>query len=181
MVAPADRPPLVAPLDEPVGFEDAADRPDLARRLHRVLAFDFAHLPEIADLWVESWARTLPAIDFEARRVWFCTHVDEALRKGAKIRVALVETGDVVGFVLIDPATGYLDQIAVHPDLWGEGIAEALLDAARALSPARIRLDVNTDNPRAVAFYLREGFREIGRGVNPRSGLATIALEWRPG
>ena len=139
-----------------------------------------AHLPEVADLWVESWRRTLPSIDFDARRVWLVDHLDEAAAAGAVVRLAMVATGEVAGFVLIDPATGYLDQIAVHPALWGAGIAEALLREARRLSPEKIVLDVNADNPRAVAFYLRQGFREIGRGANPRSGLATLKLEWRP-
>ncbi len=152
----------------------------LARTPRGVFAMNDAHLPAIADLWVASWAATLPAIDFEARRGWLLDHLDEAVAAGAVIRVALVETGEAVGFVLIDPATGYLDQIAVHPDQWGAGIAEALIEAARRLSPGVVVLDVNADNPRAVAFYTRQGFREIGRGVNPRSGLATLKLEWRP-
>ena len=151
----------------------------LSRTLRAVLAMNDAYLPEIADLWVASWQKTLPEIDFEARRGWLVEHLDAARAKGAVIRVAVVMTGDVVGFVLIDPATGYLDQIAVHPDQWGAGIAEALIGEARRLSPEKVVLDVNADNPRAVAFYARQGFREIGRGVNPRSGLATLKLEWR--
>lgn len=152
----------------------------LSRTLRGIVAMNDAFLPEIADLWVASWTKTLPSIDFEARRRWLVDHLDEAVKAGATIRVAVVETGDVVGFVLIDPATGYLDQIAVHPDRWGAGIAEALIREAARLSPDRIVLDVNADNPRAVAFYARQGFREIGRGVNPRSGLATLKLERRP-
>jgi putative acetyltransferase len=133
----------------------------------------------MADLWVASWAKTMPEIDFEARRPWLCGHLADALDAGQAIRVAVVETGEVVGFVLIDPTTGYLDQIVVHPDQWGAGIAEALLDAARELSPERIELDVNAENPRAVGFYARQGFVEIGRGENPRSGRPTLKLEWR--
>ena len=157
-----------------------AERLRLSRTLRGVLPMNDAFLPEMADLWVASWAKTLPSIDFEARRGWLVDHLGEARAKGAEIRVAVVETGDVVGFVLIDPATGYLDQIAVHPDQWGAGIAEALIRAAQGLSPEKVVLDVNADNPRAVAFYARQGFREIGRGVNPRSGLPTLKLEWRP-
>lgn len=156
-----------------------AKRARLARTLREVIAYDDAFLPEMADLWVATWAATLPEIDFEARRGWLVEHLAAALDAGQAIRVAIVETGDVVGFVLIDPATGWLDQIAVGPDLRGAGIAEALLAAARELSPERIGLDVNADNPRAVAFYLRQGFVEVGRGSNPRSGLPILKLEWR--
>lgn len=174
------------PLRFPPGIAGKRRKPWLAKRrilsrtLRGIFAMHDAYLTALADLWVASWAKTLPSIDFEARRGWLLDHLDEAVAKGATIRVAIVETGDVVGFVLIDPATGYLDQIAVHPEQWGAGIAEALIAAARDLSPAVVTLDVNAGNPRAVAFYTRQGFREIGRGVNPRSGLATLKLEWRP-
>lgn len=156
-----------------------AKRALLARTLSGVLPWDDAFLPELADLWVASWTRTMPRIDFEARRPWLIAHLAKALDAGQAIRVAVVETGDVVGFVLIDPATGWLDQIAVAPAQWGAGIAEALLRAAREVSPEKIGLDVNADNPRAVAFYARQGFVEVGRGENPRSGLPTLKLEWR--
>lgn len=151
----------------------------LARTLRGVIPYDDAFLPEMADLWVATWTATLPEIDFEARRGWLLEHLAAALDAGQTIRVAVVETGDVVGFVLIDPATGWLDQIAVGPNVRGAGIADALLAAAREISPERIGLDVNADNPRAVAFYLREGFVEVGRGSNPRSGLPILKLEWR--
>ncbi len=177
MLPPDARTPLGGLLARPVADPRL---PVAMRRVRGVIDFDFAHLVEVADLWVASWAKTMPSIDFEARREWFCTHLDEALRKKARIRVAVAATGDIVGFVLIDPATGWLDQIAVRPDWWGRGAAEALLEAAREISPRLIRLDVNADNPRAVAFYRRQGFREVGRGTNPRSGLPTIELEWRP-
>jgi putative acetyltransferase len=153
----------------------------MARTLRAVYPFDDAFLPAMADLWVATWQKTMPEIDFEARRPWLCDHLATALGAGQVIRVAVVETGDVAGFVLIDPASGYLDQIAVHPDQWGTGVAEALLEAARDVSPARIMLDVNADNPRAVGFYARQGFVEIGRGANPRSGLPTLKLEWSGG
>ena len=155
-------------------------RAAMRRSLRAVLPYDDAFLPELADLWVASWAATLPSIDFEARRPWLLDHLAGALDGAHAIRVAIVETGDVVGFVMIDPATGWLDQIAVHPDQWGCGIAEALIREARRLSPARVALDVNVDNPRAVAFYEKQGFVRVGEGVNPRSGLATLELEWRP-
>jgi putative acetyltransferase len=176
VLPPAARDPIVATVEA----TPAQCRSSQLRRLRGIIDFDFAHLVEIADLWVASWQRTMPSIDFEGRREWFCVHLDEALRKGTRIRVAVAAAGDVVGFVTIDPATGWLDQIAVRPDWWGSDAAAALIAAAREISPRLVRLDVNADNPRAIAFYRRQGFEETGRGTNPRSGLPTIALEWRP-
>ncbi len=42
--------------------------------------------------------------------------------------------------------------------------------------PTGLELHVNLDNPRAVRFYEREGFVQIGEGVSPRSGLPILSL-----
>ncbi|MFG1479899.1 GNAT family N-acetyltransferase [Xanthobacter sp. V4C-4] len=135
--------------------------------------------PAMADLWVDSWVRTLPEIDFEARRAWLAGHLDTLAAAGTLIRVAEAE-GIVAGFVAIHPGTGYLDQIAVAPAFWGRGAAEALMAEARRLSPARVALDVNQENPRAVRFYVKMGLVITGEGENPMSGRRTFHMEWRP-
>lgn len=156
-----------------------AERARMARTLREVRRFDDAFLPAMADLWVATWSATMPSIDFEARRDWLVDHLVAALARGEEIRVAVVETGEIAGFVLIDPATGWLDQIAVGPEQRGCGVAEALLTEARRISPDRIGLDVNSENTRAVAFYRNQGFEVVGEGSNPRSGLPILKLEWR--
>lgn len=148
-------------------------------------AFTFAdaapgHRPAMAELWVESWARTLPEIDFAARRPWLEQHLDALAAGGARIRVALEGGGAVAGFVVIHPATGYLDQLAVATRFWGGGAAEALMAEARSLSPALVALDVNQDNPRAVRFYQKMGLAIVSEGENPMSGRRTFRMEWRP-
>lgn len=147
-------------------------------RLH---AFTWAHAPELADLWVAAWTQAMPQIDFEARRAWFVDHIGGLEADGAAIVCAFdADNGDMLGFVTIDPANGYLDQIAVAPKAQGSSAAKVLLAEAQRLSPARVRLQVNAGNPRAIAFYEREGFVKTGESVNPMSGLPTISLEWRP-
>jgi len=137
-----------------------------------------ADRPAMADLWVASWVRTLPEIDFEARRPWLAAHLDTLAAEGALIRAAERE-GIVAGFVAIHPATGYLDQIAVAPAFWGQGAAEALMAEAKRLSPALVALDVNQENPRAVRFYEKMGLAITGEGENPDSGRRTFRMEWR--
>ena len=138
-----------------------------------------AHRPAMCDRWVESWARTLPEIDFVARRPWLESHLDQLAAGGAQVQVALAE-GAVAGFVVIHPGTGYLDQLAVAPAFWGTGAAEALMAEARRLSPTLVALDVNQDNPRAVRFYEKMGLAIVSEGENPMSGRRTFRMEWRP-
>jgi putative acetyltransferase len=135
---------------------------------------------ELADLWVAAWSVTYPDIDFEARRSWLRERILGLERSGS--RTLLLREGaasrTLSGFVAIDPATHWLDQLCVHPARFGSGAAEALIEAARSVSPARLSLDVNADNKRAVAFYEREGFVSRGEGAPSLSGRPTLIMEW---
>ncbi len=143
--------------------------------------FVAADLTAAADLWVASWARTMPDIDFEARRPWFLQHVETLSAGGTRTLVAEeIATGVLAGFVMIEPVSRYLDQLAVAPAFWGRGAAEDLMAAARSASPAGIVLDVNQDNLRAVAFYRRAGLEIVSAGANPMSGRTTWRMEWSP-
>jgi len=97
-----------------------------------------------------------------------------------EIFVAEGEGGGVIGFVTVDPATGYLDQIVVAPDHWRAGVGAALIGAARGASPSGLELQVNDDNDRAIGFYRREGFHAVGESINPNSGAQTVVMRWRP-
>ncbi|WP_127091197.1 GNAT family N-acetyltransferase [Aquabacter cavernae] len=146
-----------------------------------ILPFAPAHLAAISDLWVATWAKTMPDIDFEARRPWFHGHLDTLQAGGAEVHVAQANGGEVAGFVAIHPGTGYLDQLAVAPAFWGKGAAEALMDTAKARASGGIQLDVNQDNPRAIAFYERLGLKIVAAATNPASGRAIWRMAWRPG
>ena len=68
----------------------------------------------------------------------------------------------------------------VAPEAWGSGLARALLDEAKRLSPAGIDLLVNKDNARAIRFYEKHGFAYAGDDKNPVSGIAVNRMRWRP-
>ena len=131
----------------------------------------------LVELWVAAWNATFPQMNFDGRRAWLRARLAQLEADGARLIAAFDEEAPL-GFVVIDPATNWLDQIAVLPAAFGRGVARALLAEARALSPARINLDVNADNARALRFYDREGFVKVGEGRNPNSGLPTFKLEW---
>jgi putative acetyltransferase len=136
--------------------------------------------PSLLDVWVASWRATYPEIDFEARRDWLMRHVRDLEAVGG-VTLCLFDAGaTLAGFVVINPADGWLDQICIAPDRFGAGLGASLLSAARNVSPSVIRLDVNADNLRAIRFYERDGFSRVGRGANTLSGRETIMMEWRP-
>jgi putative acetyltransferase len=133
--------------------------------------------PALLDLWVAAWRATYSDIDFEARRDWLKRHVGVLEANGAKT-LCLVQT-ELAGFVVIDAATGWVDQICVSPKHFGGGAADALIAGAMGVSPERILLDVNADNVRAIRFYERRGFTSVGAGASSLSGRPTLKMVWR--
>lgn len=132
------------------------------------------------DLWVAAWRAAMPEIDFDARRSWCAAHLDALAAAGVRVVVAEL-AGTVAGFVTVDTRRGHVDQLAVHPEAQGSGVADRLIARAKVLAPGGLALDVNAVNGRARRFYARHGFRTVGAGVNARSGLPTLTLNWRPG
>jgi putative acetyltransferase len=128
-------------------------------------------------LWLETWQRAYPSIDFAARVNWWRERWRSELVPKAAIMVAQ-QDGALVGFVTID-ASGYLDQLVVSPTHWGSELADALVNEAKRMSPDRITLLVNMDNARAIRFYERNGFSHAGEDVNPTSGRPVLKMEWK--
>ena len=131
------------------------------------------------ELWRRTWQIAYPRLDFTARLDWWRERWRNELTATATVTIA-ESRGQVVGFVTVDPRTGYLDQIVVAPEAWGSPIGGALLAEAKRLSPQGLDLAVNADNGRAIRFYQREGFVVTGTDVNPRSGAPINKMAWRP-
>ena len=126
----------------------------------------------LIDLWVEAWRATMPAIDFDARRGWIAAVLSDPAHD-----TFIAERNAPIGFATLQGRL--LHQLVVAPAARGGGVAVALLDTAKNRAPGGLELEVNRDNPRAVAFYRREGFEEIGGGINPNSRLPTLVMAWR--
>jgi putative acetyltransferase len=130
------------------------------------------------ELWRRTWQIAYPTLDFTARVAWWRDRWRRELTANAVITLAETQ-GEIVGFVTVDPRTGYLDQIVVTPAAWGSPIASALLAEAKRISPRGLELHVNTDNARAIRFYAKHGFAITGDDVNPRSGAPVHRMRWR--
>ncbi len=128
------------------------------------------------ELWRRTWQDAYPSIDFSARLAWWRERWRSELVPSARITVADSPAG-MLGFVTVDPRTGYLDQIVVAPEAWGSGLAEALLAEAQRTSPV-LDLHVNKDNLRALRFYEKHGFVIGGEGFS-MSGRPIYKMSWR--
>jgi putative acetyltransferase len=144
----------------------------------RLRPYTPADLPQLCAMWIASWTRVMPHIDFCARRGWFETHVTELQAQGAAIICAESPAGPLIGFVTVDAARHYLDQLAVAPEAFGSASARLLLGEAKRQAAPHLFLHVNQDNPRALRFYEREGFARVEEGVNPLSGLKVWKMLW---
>jgi putative acetyltransferase len=134
-------------------------------------------LPETIAMWVAAWQAAYPAIDFAARRGWIAGRIAELERGGSQSHV-MTHDGRIIGLLVVNPDTGYLDQLVVTTHYQGSGAADALLAEARQLSPVRLDLHVNKDNARAIRFYEKNGFRVFAEDINPRSGAPIYRMSW---
>ena len=147
-------------------------------------AYTDADEPAAIELWQRTWQAVYPDIDFSARVEWWRERWRSELVPACTIMV--IETGGaagparIAGFVTVDPATGYLDQLVVAPEAWGLGLAGTLIEAAKQIAPAGLDLHVNRDNRRAIRFYEKRRFTVSGEEVNPRSGAPVYRMSWRP-
>jgi putative acetyltransferase len=131
------------------------------------------------ELWRRTWQQHYPSIDFAARVAWWRERWRKELVPVATIIVAEAE-GTLVGFVTVEPRSGYLDQIVVAPEAWGTDLADRLMAQARRLSPRGLDLKVNADNARALRFYAKQGFVDAGEATNEISGAPVRLMRWRP-
>jgi putative acetyltransferase len=133
-------------------------------------------------LWLRTWQATYPKLDFAERLPWWRARWRNELLPAAQVVIAESQKADtavMIGFVTVDPATLYLDQIVVEPEHWGFGVGSALIAEAKRISPNGLDLDVNTDNARAIRFYAKEGFVVLGAGKNPITGRPIHRMSWR--
>jgi len=150
--------------------------PDQPLKLRRYAAADETAAIE---LWRRTWQVAYPDIDFSARLDWWRTRWRDELVPTCVITI-VERDGAMLGFVTVDPVTGYLDQIVVAPEAWGSPLAAALVVEAKRIAPNGVDLLVNQTNARAIRFYEKQGFVITGADKNPLSGAPLHKMSWRP-
>jgi len=151
----------------------------MANRSFALRPYTAADEDAAIELWRRTWQLAYPQIDFNDRVDWWRQRWRDELVVVATITVAEA-SGQILGFVTVDPASLELDQMVVAPETWGMGIAAALMAEAKRISPRGLDLYVNKDNARAIAFYEKHGFVISGEALNWRSGAPVNKMSWRP-
>ena len=85
----------------------------------------------------------------------------------AELWLALDESGAVQGFLVMDGPM--IDALFVDPAVHGRGFGTRLLDHALALSPDAT-VDASEQATNALPFYLKRGFRIVGRSETDGQG-----------
>jgi GNAT superfamily N-acetyltransferase len=130
-------------------------------------------------------AERLAGIDVSRRQAGW----ERALADAERDVFVFEEQGAVVAFVGSFPsrdldAEGELGEIYALPEVWGKGVGHALmaacLPALRERGYADAILWVLADNPRARAFYEREGWTlDGGEKTDEFLGVAVRELRYR--
>lgn len=118
--------------------------------------------------------------------VW---HAPEGLKRQAEnpnlyFAVAKNEAGKIIGLVTADGSKKgslYISRLYIHPDQQRKGVGTKLYESALTHFPdvTRVRLDVEEQNKRAMNFYKKHGFKEIGEKIENVEGekIKSIKLE----
>ncbi len=152
---------------------------------------DREDIEPIRALLVETWHATYDDI-YGVDRVaainndW---HSADALRKRMTkpySEFVIADDGeDILGVAFAsmgEERIAYLHQLYVNPRAQGRGAGTALLIEMESAFPsaARMRLEVEEANKKAIAFYLKHGYREYGRTENcgtRDSGIPALVFE----
>lgn len=88
------------------------------------------------------------------------------------------DAGKVVGFACL-VGEGELAALFVAPERQSEGIGSLLLNWVKERSKGFLTAGVYEENSRALEFYARAGFQEIGARVDELTGSREFRLEWK--
>ncbi|AJP57252.1 GNAT family N-acetyltransferase [Pandoraea vervacti] len=129
----------------------------------------------ITELW-EASVRATHEFLSDDDIAWLRPRIRNEYLRAVTLRVFRDDAGVIRGFLGVSP--GNVEMLFVAPEARRQGIGAALLAyAVRELDCTRV--DVNEQNPQALAFYQREGFEVIGRSALDGQGRPFPILHMR--
>jgi GNAT superfamily N-acetyltransferase len=150
--------------------ESIGDKPFLHRLITETLALELG-----ASAWPEPMRIHLLQIQFAARR-----HAGLASHPGSQSWIIEAD-GAPAGWLVqaVMPHETRIVEIMVLPELRGQGIGSAALQAVIAKATGAVRLKVNETNSAAIRLYERLGFRRIEQ--DELQWLMEHSGEWQRG
>ncbi|PZX49153.1 GNAT family N-acetyltransferase [Algoriphagus chordae] len=115
--------------------------------------------PEVVDLW-ELSVRATHGFLKEEDIAFFKPLILNVYLNAVELNSVRADSGQILGFSGV--AEGNLEMLFVHPDFAGKGIGKTLLHHA-IKHQLVTKVDVNEQNPKAIKFYLKNGFEILGR------------------
>lgn len=120
----------------------------------------------LIDIWLAAVRATHHFLSEDDIR-FFLPQVREQYLPALEVLVAVDQTGQPTGFAGFSGSK--LEMLFVDPASHGFGIGRRLVEHAVALK-GPLEVDVNEQNPGAVAFYRKCGFQPVGRSELDGSG-----------
>jgi len=139
----------------------------------------------LSETWIDTYSSFLPVeVIHKTTSLW---HSPEGLAAEIEAErvcfsVAKDEHGAILGLVTAGRPSEevvYIARLYVLPGHQRQGIGAKLLDACVAAFPGvrTLRLEVEAQNEKGMAFYRKQGFREISRKEEELEGLSLMVVE----
>lgn len=132
---------------------------------HYIRAAHAEDYPRIMEVWESA---VLATHDFLAEEDFM--YFKEVIPRDylPNLEVYLIEDDqEVKGFAAV--AEGNLEMLFIHDNARGKGYGKALYNFMKEKT-GLTKVDVNEQNPQAIGFYEKMGFRQIGRSEKDGSG-----------
>jgi putative acetyltransferase len=127
-------------------------------------------------LWRRTSQAAFPQIQYPESNEWWQERLREVIERNS---VWLAELdAHLAGFMAIDVARGYIDQLFVDVDAQRRGAGSALIELAKTLSPNGLRLHTLVENAPARAFYEKHGFHAGALETEAFGGRPNVEYIW---
>jgi ribosomal protein S18 acetylase RimI-like enzyme len=155
-------------------------------RIERASMQDVQTITELLrETWHDTYASLLPKVAIETiTSEWHAPELLAEQIQSPDIYFAIARDGGVVAGVITAQKQGdaiVVARLYVRPEHQRRGIGRELLESSyRVFSDAqRVRLTVEADNRKGVAFYTKQRFREVARSSEEMSGarLEKVLME----
>ena len=127
------------------------------------LASDYKQVTDVWEASVKATHHFLPA-DFTTQ---WRNQVETVFLPLVELYCAKNEEGKIIGFVGV--AEQKIEMLFLDPDARGKGVGKQLTEFAIQTLKANT-VDVNEQNEQAVGFYLKMGFKQVGRSEKDAQG-----------